>query len=104
MDQFRVFGDPARDPAARTLSISYFSLINLQQFRQPLAQAYDAEWVEEGNRPDLIFDHNQIALAALGALRDKAAHTPLLFELLPKKFTLTSLYMLYSALYGKKPD
>jgi 8-oxo-dGTP diphosphatase len=104
MEQFKVFGDPNRDTAARTLSIPYFSLINLLEFRKPLSKAFHAEWVDEQKHPELIFDHNDIVNGALVALRNKAAHTPLLFELLPKKFTLTSLYILYGAVYGKKPD
>jgi hypothetical protein len=56
------------------------------------------------DRPELIFDHNEMVEAALKKLRYKAALHPVLFELLPDKFTLPQLQSLYTAVYDTEFD
>src|SRR5260221_5859591 len=49
--------------------------------------------------PDLIFDHKKMVDIAKRKLRYKAALHPILFELLPEKFTIPQLQSLYQEIY-----
>lgn len=99
MEQMQAFGDPRRDPVERTIAVSYVALINIHQYQQQLSEEYHARWFRLENLPSLIFDHEQMVIKAKNWLRYKAALHPVLFELLPEKFTLPQLYSLYESLY-----
>lgn len=51
--------------------------------------------------PSMILDHRRIAATALGRLRARLAHRPLLFELMPRSFTLLQLQTVAEALTGE---
>jgi 8-oxo-dGTP diphosphatase len=104
LEQMETYGNIKRDPQARTLSISYFALINIHEHNNELASSKNGFWFDLSKQPDLIFDHNQMVDKALAHLRYKAALHPLGFELLPKKFTIPQLQKLYEAIYGQKLD
>ncbi|MEO6914270.1 MAG: NUDIX domain-containing protein, partial [Chitinophagaceae bacterium] len=99
MEQLHAFGDPGRDPLERTISIAYFSLIDIRKYEEQLNNQYHAEWFTLDQVPELIFDHTQIIEMAKEKLRYKAAFHPILFELLPEKFTLPQLQSLYEGIY-----
>ncbi len=104
LEQLFTFGEPSRDPMERTLSIAYFALIDIHRYENKLSEEYHAEWVPLNKIPDLVFDHKQMVKMAQAKLRYKAALHPLLFELLPKKFTLPQLQSLYESVYDTEFD
>jgi hypothetical protein len=104
MEQFQVFGRPDRDPVERTLSIAYFALIDIHQYEKQLSEEYHPEWFLLDEMPELIFDHAEMVRLALRQLRYKAALHPLLFQLLPEKFTIPQLQALYEGVYQTKFD
>lgn len=104
MEQLRVFGNPDRDPVERTLSIAFFALIDIHQYEQQISDEFHAEWVLLDEMPDLIFDHNEMVRLAQRQLRYKAALHPILFQLLPEKFTIPQLQALYEGVYNTKFD
>ncbi|GEP88556.1 DNA mismatch repair protein MutT [Chitinophaga terrae (ex Kim and Jung 2007)] len=99
MEQLFAFGEPERDPVERTISVTYFALIDINQYVQQLTDEYKAEWVDLDSLPDLIFDHMEMVNMAKEKLRYKAAIHPILFELLPSKFTIPQLQLLYEGVY-----
>ncbi|MGO4290478.1 NUDIX hydrolase [Chitinophaga sp. RAB17] len=99
MEQLFAFGEPARDPVERTISITYFALIDINKFKLQISDEYHAEWIALDKLPDLIFDHTDMVKMAQEKLRYKAAIHPILFELLPLKFTIPQLQLLYEAVY-----
>jgi 8-oxo-dGTP diphosphatase len=99
LEQLYAFSNVNRDPAERTVSVSYFALIDIAQYEQQISHEYHAEWFLIGARPNLIFDHDEMVELAKKQLRVKAAIQPLLFELLPDKFTIPQLQNLYEAVY-----
>ena len=101
LEQLFTFGDPSRDPMERTLSIAYFALIDIHQYEKQLSEEYHADWFPLNKIPDLIFDHKQMVKMAQEKLRYTAALHPLLFELLPKKFTLSELHRAYEFILGQ---
>ncbi len=104
MEQLLAFGEPDRDPVERTISIAYFALIDIHQYEKQLSDEYHAEWFLLNQAPQLIFDHNDMVKLAKKQLRYKAALHPVLFELLPEKFTIPQLQTVYEAMYDARFD
>ncbi|MFT3827707.1 MAG: NUDIX domain-containing protein [Chitinophagaceae bacterium] len=104
MEQLQVFGEPDRDPVERTVSVAYFALINIHDYEKQLSEEYHAEWFSLKKVPKLVFDHKQMVEMARERIRYKAAFHPILFELLPEKFTLPQLQSLYEGVYDAELD
>ena len=99
LEQLHTFGAVKRDPVERTISVGYYSLLNIDD-QDPMAlKEHNAHWIDLSSRPNLIFDHDSMVETALRQLRYKAALYPVGFELLPEKFTLSQLQKLYEAIY-----
>jgi len=99
LEQLYAFSGINRDPEERTVSVSYFALIDIQQYEKQISHDYHAEWFLVAERPKLIFDHDQMVGLAQRQLRYKAAIQPILFELLPETFTIAQLQNLYEGVY-----
>ena len=104
LEQLYGFGEVDRDPVERTVSIAYYALINIREHDKELVEQYSARWFSIDDLPDLIFDHQQMVEAAKSRLRYRASHEPVGFELLPEKFTMPELQILYEAIYETKLD
>lgn len=104
LEQLHAFGQPDRDPAERTISVAYFSLIDIHRYETQLSDDYHAGWFSLKKIPPLIFDHEAMVKMAREKLRYKAAFHPLLFELLPEKFTIPQLHSLYEGVYDTQLD
>jgi 8-oxo-dGTP diphosphatase len=104
MEQLHLFSDPSRDPAERTVSVAYFALVNIHDYENQLNEEYRAEWFPIHQVPGLIFDHPDMVRMAKARLQYKAAFHPILFELLPDKFTIPELQTLYEAIYALPLD
>ncbi|MFI5155664.1 MAG: NUDIX domain-containing protein [Chitinophagales bacterium] len=104
MEQLKTYSDPDRDPAERTISTAYFALIDIHQYEKHLSHEYHAEWFLLKDLPKLIFDHDDMLQMAQQRLRYKAALHPILFELLPQKFTIPQLQNLYEEIYNTQFD
>lgn len=104
LEQLQTYTKVDRDPIERTLSIAYFALIDIHQYEQRLNDQFHAEWFKLDEIPDLIFDHPQMVKTARQKLRYKAALHPLLFELLPHRFTIPLLQSLFEDVYETKFD
>lgn len=103
-EELQTFGKVNRDPVERTISICFFALININDHNQDSAKSQNAFWVSLKNRPELIFDHNEMVNLALEKLRYKAALHPIGFELLPDRFTIPHLQKLYEGIYDATVD
>lgn len=104
LEQLYGFGEIDRDPVERTISIAYYSLINIHDHDKELEEKYSARWFPIDKLPVLIFDHSKMVEAAKARLRYKAARQPVGFELLPEKFTLPELQQLYESIYETELD
>jgi ADP-ribose pyrophosphatase YjhB (NUDIX family) len=104
MEQLQTFGDTNRDPVERTVSVAYFALVDIHQYEKQLSTDYHAEWFLLKKTPELIFDHKRMMEMAKRQLRYKAALHPILFELLPAKFTIPQLQTLYEGIYDTTFD
>jgi ADP-ribose pyrophosphatase YjhB (NUDIX family) len=104
LEQLNAFGNPLRDPLERTISVAYFALIDIHQYEKQLSDEYHPEWFPLKSVPKLIFDHSVMVDMAKEKLRYKAALHPILFELLPEKFTIPQLQSLYEDSYDAEFD
>lgn len=104
LEQLQAFGTPLRDPMERIVSVAYFALIDIHKYETQLSDRYHAEWFLVNEMPELVFDHGDMVEAAKQKIRYKAALHPLLFELLPRKFTIPQLQSLYEGVYNTKID
>ncbi|UEG53822.1 NUDIX hydrolase [Mucilaginibacter daejeonensis] len=99
LEQLHTYGAVDRDTNERTISVAYFALIDIADYKQQLSHDYHAEWFPIKKVPKLIFDHDEMVEAAKKRLQYKAALHPVVFELLPEKFTLPQIQAMYDAIY-----
>lgn len=105
MEQLYTFGDVARDPRGRVISVAYFALVKLSNYKVTAASdAKRAEWFPINKMPKLAFDHDKIFQMALDRLKNKVHYQPVGFALLPEKFTLSQLQKLYELILEKNLD
>ncbi len=104
LEQLETFGAVNRDPVERTISVVYYSLVNIENQDTAAIALHQASWIRLANKPALIFDHDQMVATALQRLRYKAALHPIGFELLPPTFTIPQLQKLYEAIYDTQLD
>ena len=104
MDQVAAYGKINRDPGERVISVAYYALINIDDYKNSIIADSGAKWVNLERIDELIFDHKQMVCDAIVKLRRQAALFPIGFNLLPERFTLTQLQMLYESIYGEKLD
>jgi 8-oxo-dGTP diphosphatase len=104
LEQLQTYGDTNRDPIERTASVAYFALIDIHKYETQLSTEYHAEWFPLKRIPKLVFDHQDMVEAAKRRIRYKAALHPILFELLPTKFTIPQLQILYECVFNTTID
>ena len=105
LEQFHVFNEPGRDPRGPTLTVAFFALIKSDKCHLVASDdAAKAKWWPADVLPPLAFDHDKIYQKALEALRIAVWTRPLVFELLPKEFTLTHLQDVYEQIFHIKLD
>lgn len=92
-----------RDPGQRCISIAHYALINAER-NQDVVAAHNAYWFSIEDLPTLTLDHDIMTRDALRALKREARYQPIGFELLPERFTIPQLQLLYEAIYGRKLD
>ncbi len=112
LEQLYTFGQPARDPRTRVISVTYFALVapetlagaNLLRVRVPW-EGETGGAVEvmsaEGRPLPLAFDHAEILGMAVKRLRGKLDYSPIGFQLLPERFTLRRLQDVHETILGR---
>lgn len=103
LEQLHTFTDPERDPRERVITIAYLALIKISEV-QGGDDADEAQWFALDEIPQLAFDHDRIFRMAVLRLRERIHFRPIGFELLPEKFTLRELQMLYEAILEVRFD
>ncbi len=126
LNQFHVFGDPARSSKEfhledfetdgipmssdhwilqRFVTIGYYALIEFSK-AIPAGDllSENCQWWDIHELPTLILDHHEIVNKALVALRLQLSHQPIGYNLLPEKFTMPELQKLYETILDKKLD
>ena len=79
--------------------VAFYSLVNVSDVDNSTLMD-DANWANAYKITELMFDHNEFFDEALKKLRYDLLHDPLIFELLPEKFSLTQMQKLYEAIFN----
>ncbi len=105
IEQFYTFGAVDRDPRGRSVSVTYYALINSDDMAlDPGAEALSAAWFNIYELPELAFDHAEILEFAINRLKEKLKYESIGFNLLPRDFTLSDLQRLIETITGKSLD
>ncbi len=105
IEQFHTFGAVDRDPRGRSVSVTYYALINSDDMAlDPGAEALSAAWFNIYELPELAFDHAEILEFAINRLKEKLKYESIGFNLLPRDFTLSDLQRLIETITGKSLD
>lgn len=105
LKQIHTFGSLKRVPYLRVITVGYYALINPDYYliRQSSLDK-SIQWFNLNEIPPLCFDHEEIIHEALLKLREEVMYHPVGFHLLPEKFTLTEIQLLYEVILNKKMD
>ena len=103
LQQVGSFGAINRHPSGRVITTAYYSLINIRNHKLKITDN-EVHWHSLKDLKDLAFDHKQIIEACLERLRIQIMDEPVIFDLLPEKFSLRELQDLYQAILGTKLD
>tara|TARA_Y100001935_G_C17311810_1_gene517315 strand:+ start:16080 stop:16820 length:741 start_codon:yes stop_codon:yes gene_type:complete len=126
LKQYHLFGDITRNNSAyvdklvdkkvitdksslwfhqRFVTLGYYALVEFSKVTPAPDHISDScEWVSLSELPELILDHQQIITKALHALRKQLKFQPIGKNLLPEKFTMTELRVLYETILGEELD
>jgi len=104
LEELKTFSKVDRDPGGRVISTAFFSLIRLDEISAKLVEDYDAKWFGLNEIPALVLDHSEMVEYAIEKIRIKVRRRPIGFELLPEKFTLPQIQVLYESIYQKELD
>jgi ADP-ribose pyrophosphatase YjhB (NUDIX family) len=124
--QFKTFGDPQRNKAQgtvdlnklnellglklkddnwlmnETVSVGFYAISDIVNTK-PKADLLSSEcrWFPVNNLPRLGFDHDEMVIEAVTAMRIHLYHFPIGKNLLPEKFTLKEIKLFYEIMSGK---
>jgi len=120
MTQFKAFGSIERTQnpkdlhwleeftevkMGRVITIAYIALIKIDKSITRGLNDNLALWLPISNVGDLAFDHNQILNESVAHIRSIMKQSPnLMFDLLPRKFTIYQLRKLYETIFQTKID
>jgi len=103
LQQVQAFGGINRHPSGRVITIAYYSLIDIKHHKLQLTHN-ELHWHAVNDIKKLAFDHKTILEACLERLRQEIIEHPIVFNLLPQKFSLRQLQELYQAILGVELD
>ena len=114
--QFKAFGNPNRLTnkkdliwienqkfSLRTITIAYYFLLKTEDVDLK-NNKHNAKWFPLRNLPELGFDHKNIIEEAHEDLKTKCLSEPIIFELLPDKFTINDVQDLYKSILNIEID
>lgn len=122
LSQFRSFGSPERTnnprdilwlektmqlKIGRIVTVAYVAFIKINRKLHSSNERTQCKWYDVGElkRMQLAFDHAEIIAKGLDYIHHTMELEPhLLFELLPRKFTLTQLQSLYDTVHQQQSD
>lgn len=103
LEQVYTFGSVSRHPSGRVITTAYYSLIDIKSHK-PTPLQHQLQWHNALDLQRLAFDHKLILTTCINRLREKIMEHPVVFNMLPEKFSLRELQDLYEAILGVELD
>jgi 8-oxo-dGTP diphosphatase len=103
LEQVHTFGGLGRHPSGRVITTAYYSLIDIKHHKLQLNHN-DLHWHSVNDIKELAFDHKTILDTCLCRLREQVMDHPVVFNLLPEKFSLRELQDLYQSILDTDLD
>ena len=103
LEQVQAFGAIHRHPSGRVITIAYYSLIDIKHHKLRLSNN-ELNWYPVNAIKKMAFDHKLILDSCLKRLQQQVMNQPVVFNLLPEKFSLRQLQELYEAILGVELD
>jgi len=103
LEQVHTFGELGRHTSGRIITAAYYSLIDIKHHKLKLTHN-ELHWHKVNDIRKLAFDHKRILDTSLERLREQVMEHPIIFNLLPEKFSLRELQDLYQAILGVDLD
>lgn len=103
LQQVHTFGAVNRHPSGRVITTAYYSLLNINHHQLKITDN-QVHWHRVKDIRRMAFDHKEILDTCLAMLRDQIMEHPVIFNLLPEKFSLRLLQELYEAILDVKLD
>jgi hypothetical protein len=90
--------------AQRFVSVGYYALVEYSQVNIRSNANEEVRWFNINEIPALYSDHNSIIEKALSTLRTQLDIIPVGYKLLPEKFPLSELRIIYETILGQELD
>jgi 8-oxo-dGTP diphosphatase len=103
LEQVQAFGSTERHPSGRVITIAYYSLIDISHHKLQLSHN-ELHWHPVKGIKKMAFDHKLILDSCLNRLKEQVIEQPVIFNLLPEKFSLRQLQEVYQAILGFELD
>lgn len=103
LEQVYTFSSIDRHPGGRVITTAFYSLVNIKDHQLKLSHN-ELHWHPVNEISNLAFDHDRILKTCLDRLREQILEHPIVFNLLPEKFSLRELQALYEAILNTKMD
>ncbi|RYY57755.1 MAG: NUDIX hydrolase [Chitinophagaceae bacterium] len=97
LEQVHTFGSIGRHPSGRVITTAYYALIDIKHQHLKLGNKL-LTWQRVKDLKRMAFDHKPILDTCLISLREKVMDQPVVFNLLPEKFSLRELQELYQSI------
>lgn len=88
----------------RFVSIGYYALVDYSKLKIYSSENEKTEWFQIDEIPQLYGDHNKIIDKAIKSIRSQITTVPIGYELLPEKFTMSDLRVIYETILDRKLD
>ncbi|MBK8951118.1 MAG: NUDIX hydrolase [Chitinophagaceae bacterium] len=103
LEQVHSFGSLDRHPSGRVITVAYYSLVDIKNHRLRV-DSNELHWHSIQTIKNLAFDHKLILDTCSARLQEQVMDYPVIFNLLPEKFSLRELQELYEAILGLELD
>ncbi|NDV83284.1 NUDIX domain-containing protein [Bacteroides sp. 51] len=97
-------GDSAHWFAQRFVSAGYYAFVDFSKVKIKDKPEDRTHWHMLNEIPDLYSDHNKIIKKAIDVIRLHLGYIPIGFHLLPDKFTMSELRVIYETILGETLD
>lgn len=117
LEQLYTFGAVRRDPRTRVITVAHYALVERARLSASVRDgaalaSLEIPWEGETGGPvdaiseggealPLAFDHADILGMAIKRVRGKLDYTPIGFQLLPERFTLSELLRVHETVLGR---